>query len=160
MSRCGCTSPCPACPQSVFLDMMPGDITPLTITVPSTISSVSTNLIERVVTIPAGLPGLGTTIVAEWNACAGGDQNNMVVAWAILVDGAVIQSRAIAAWFSGECEGLPIEAGVQQLAPGTHTIVLQVTASVLAGTSTLTVLGAAMRTDLIRSDNLVVTGAP
>jgi hypothetical protein len=159
--RCGCTNPCPACPGAVYEDMMEGVtiFAPLVITVPVA-PGASVDLLTRVVTIPAGLPGLGTTIVAEWNACAGGDQNEMLVVWSIEVDGVVVQSRVITAWFSGECRGLPIGAGVQQLSPGTHVITLNVTAVVGSATSTLSVTGASMRTDLIRSDQLTVTGGP
>lgn len=156
MARCGCTNPCPPCPQAVYLDMMDDATTPVTLDL--TAAPTVFNLIERQITIAAGLPGFGFTALGEWNAGAGGDQNELTASWAILLDGAVVQSRTKLNWQSDEYDSLSVFAGRNNLAPGVHTIVLQLTAAMEFGTGELIIFGAAMRTELVRADNLVITG--
>lgn len=159
MSRCGCTSPCPACPQSVYLDHLvipPGVDTFITLdltTVPTTFT-----LVTRQINIAAGLPGFGFTSLAEWNAGAGGDQNFLTAAWMIMLDGALMQARSKLNWESDEWESMSVFTGRNNLAPGDHTIVFQIIAFMTVGTGQLFIGGAAMRTELVRADNLVVTG--
>jgi len=159
--RCGCTSPCPSCPQSVYVDHLvipPGAATFITLnltTTPQTFDLATTTF-----NIPAALPGLGFTNVAEWNGLAGDDQNELTAAWQILLDGVPLNARSKLNWQADEAESMSIITGRQQLTSGNNTLTFRLTAFMEFGTGQLFILGAAMRTDLIRSDSLVVTGAP
>jgi hypothetical protein len=151
--RCGCTNPCPTCPLSEYLDQLQNN--------PVLTPDVPMNLLTRTFTIAAALPGFGVNVEAELNACVTGEADTQV-AYTLLLDGAIMQtgtaSRVITLRTGGliGCFEGSVFAGEAQLAPGSHTIILQAVQPSGSG-STATIVGAAMRTELVAVPNLTTS---
>ena len=156
MSRCGCTRPCPTCPQAFNFEDQDAAIA---LSVPSVVSSVTQMLVSETINIPAGLPGLGALITADFVACTPAAQPDVLLFWFIALDNVIVERRPLSGnsftMNPDTCESFSINTAVN-LAPGNRTFQLGVNAAALSGTPTLNLTGAGMMIELVRSDQLTL----
>lgn len=149
MACSGCGGPCPPCPQSIFVHTLDPDC-------PVDILSGFTDVLTKVVPIPAGLPSFGIVVVADLLAVngVGGASATEYRIVDVAPDGfttTVMRTKTISIPASAE-EDLAIIGGLNNLSAGNHTIKLQVDASA----APFTVPSAGMRIDLVQMTNFVV----
>lgn len=163
MSRCGCTSPCPACPGALYVDHLPIASLPLDIPLIAG-TAVTRILLTRTITIPASVPLIGMDVIGTASFSLFGENTGAIVAFFINVDGNLLYSTVVGnnptfgIMATNTTEVAALIAALNSLPPGNHTITLVVAATLISGSGTLRVNSATLRTQLTNSLNLTVTG--